>query len=345
MDVIAIMNTIWDNASSDYQERIPEATRENIEEIRHAMIGEDNIMVANEFAGLLINKLVKSMLLTKMFTNPLKSLKKGKKPLGDTIEEIYNNFIKGEAFDGLGNTTALMGRTLPDTKVVYHRTNKKMKYPVTIARETLSEAFSSWANLETYINNMISQLYNSAELDEFINTKQLIKSAFDNNALKKIKISDPLTSKANAESFIKTVKTVSGLMAFPSDKWNSYTEAQEIDAKPITTFSRKSEQVLILDTATDTSVSVDVLANSFNMSVADFNDTKKIVIDYFPDKNIRGALVDEWFFQIYDELITVGTFNNGESLYTNYWLHVWQTLAYSILVNGVVFYVGEGETV
>jgi len=345
MDVIAIMNTIWDNASSDYQERIPEATRENVEQVRYAMIDDNNIMVANEFASLLLNKLVKSMLLTKMFKNPLKSLKKGKKPLGDTIEEIYNNFIKGEDFDGSGNTTALMGRTLPDTKVVYHRTNSKMKYPVTISREKLTRAFSSWDNLESYINNLISQLYNSAELDEFLATKELINSAYKNNALKKIKISDPLTSKANAESFIKTVKTVSGLMAFPSDRWNSYLEVQDTDTKPIVTFSRKSEQVLILDTATDTSVSVDVLANTFNMSVAEFNDTKKIVIDYFPDKNIRAALVDEWFFQIYDDVLTVGTFNNGESLYTNYWLHVWQTLAYSILVNGVVFYVGEGESV
>ena len=77
------------------------------------------------------------------------------------------------------------------------------------------------------------------------------------------------------------------------------------------------------------------------MTVAEFNDTRKIVIDVFPDPDIRAALVDQNFFQIYDDLITVGSFNNGESLYTNYWLHVWQTLAYSILVNGVVFKVGS----
>lgn len=340
MDIQAIINTIRDNASTAYQQRIPEATRDNLEDIRAIMIGDDP-MFANEFVSTLLNKLVRSVLLSKMFTNPLKSLKKGTKPLGDTIEQIYNNFIKGQPFDGTGNTTALLGRTLPDTKTVYFRHNYKMKYPVTVSRELLSKAFMSYDALDSYINNLINTLYNSAELDEFLNTKQLIKSALDHNALKVVNIEDPLAGEAAGKAFIKAVKTISGLMAFPSDEFNSYLDAQDDDDKPIITFSRKNEQILILDTATDTSVSVDVLASLFNMSVAEFNDTRKIVIDVFPDPDIRAALVDEQFFQIFDDLITVGTFYNGESLYTNYWLHVWQTLCYSILVNGVVFKVGS----
>ena len=339
MNLTEILNTIRDNASTEYQARIPEATRTNLEDIRYAMIADDNIQVANEFMNTLLNKLVKSVVLTKMFTNPLKSLKKGKKPLGDTIEEIYNNFIKGADFDGSGNTTALLGRNLPDTKTVYHRMNYKMKYPVTVSRERLSKAFMSYDSLETYISSLITTIYNSYELDEFINTKQLIKSALDNNAIKTVEIADPLLSEANGKEFIKAVKTVSGLMSFPSDQFNAYLTAQTTDTKPIVTFAKKSEQVLILDTATDTSVSVDVLASLFNMSVAEFNDTKKVVIDTFPDVKIRAALVDEAFFQIYDDLITIKSFENPESLYNNYWLHVWQTHAYSILVNAVAFVV------
>ena len=86
MNVIEILNTIRDNASATYQERIPEATRNNLETIRYAMIDDDNVMVANEFMSTLLNKLVRSVVHTKRFSNPLKSLKKGKKPLGDTIE-------------------------------------------------------------------------------------------------------------------------------------------------------------------------------------------------------------------------------------------------------------------
>lgn len=338
MNLQEVLNTIRANASADYQARIPEATRTNMEDIRYAMIDDDNIMVANEFMMTLLNKVVKSVVHTKLFANPLKALKKGTKPLGDTVEEIYNNFLKGEAFDATG--ADLLKRNLPDTKTVYHRMNYKNKYKVTVSREALSKAFASYEALESYITNLINVLYNSAELDEFLNMKNLIKSAFDKKAIKVVDIDDPLESEANGKEFIKTVKTISGLMVFPSSEHNSYLEAQDTDDKPITTFSRKNEQILILDTATDTSVSVDVLASLFNMSVAEFNDTRKIVIDTFPvvdGYEIRGALVDEAFFQIFDDLFTIASFPNAEGLYTNYILHVWQTLAYSILVNAVAF--------
>jgi len=147
---------------------------------------------------------------------------------------------------------------------------------------------------------------------------------------------DP-TDGENGKAFIKTVKIVSGDMTFPNEHNNAYLTAQSTDDKPITTFSRKSEQVLIIDNATDVSLSVDVLASIFNMSVAEFNDTKKIVIDAFHDKDVYGCLVDEQFFQIFDDLIQFKSFENPEGLYWNYYLHIWQTVAYSILVNAVIF--------
>lgn len=335
MDVLTIINTVRDNNSADYQSRIPEATRTNLEAVRYAMIDDDNIMVANEFVRTLLNKLVKSVVHTKLFSNPLKSLKKGKKPLGDTVEEVYANFIKGTQYDQTGAT--LLNRNLPDVKTVYHRMNYQMQYPITVSREQLSKAFVSVDSLEKFITNLINSLYNSAELDEFANMKEIINSALTKNAIKKITVSDPLTSEANGKKFIKEVKTVSGLMQFPSTAFNQYTAVQTSDKNPITTFSRKDEQILILDTATDISLNVDVLASIFNMSVAEFNETKKIVIDTFPDANVRAVLVDEAFFQIYDDLFTVTHFNNGQGLYDNYYLNVWMTYAYSVLVNAVAF--------
>lgn len=339
MNVIEIMNTIREKASQEYQDRIPEATRTNLESIRYAMLDDENVQVANEFVSTLLNKVVKTYIHTKIFKNPLKELKKGTKPLGDTIEEVYVNFIKGDVYDPKG--TNLLQRELPDVKTVYHRKNYEHRYKITISRKMLEKAFTSYDGLETFISNIINTLYNSAELDEFINMKQLFASAVNKNALVMKEISDPLESEANAKDFIKAIKTVSGLMAFPSKEWNGYLTAQTTDKKPITTFSRKNEQVLILDTATDTSVSVDVLASLFNMSVAEFNDTKKIVIDAFPATEkgtIYAALVDKAFLQVFDDFIHISKFFNGEGLYDNYFLHVHQTLAYSILVNAVVFY-------
>ena len=268
-------------------------------------------------------------------------MKKGKKPLGDTIEEIYTNFIKADVYDQTGAN--LLQRKLPDTKTVFHRMNRQDKYKVTVNPEELFKAFSSYERLESYIGGIINTLYNSSEFDEFTLTKELIRQALENNAIKVVNIDDPLLGETQAKNFIKAVKTVSGDMVFPNTNNNAYLTAQDTDTKPIITFSRKSEQVLIIDNPTNVSVNIDVLASVFNMSVAEFNETRKIVIDAFPDPNIRACIVDEQFFQIYDDLLMFKEFENPEGLYKNYYLHVWQTLAYSILVNAVCFSIASDE--
>lgn len=341
MNLTEILNTIWDNASSEYQNRIPVATQNNITSIQEVMCDPNNAVVTNEFIGTLLNMVIKQVIHNKFFSDPLKSLKKGKKPLGDTVEEIYANFLKAKQYDATG--VELLKRELPDVKSAYHRMNRKDKYKVTISPEQLYKAFSSYEKLDSFIQTIINSLYNSSELDEFILMKQLIKQAYDQNALKVVEVADPLISDTNGKAFIKTVKTVSGDMVFPNSNNNAWLTAQSTDQVPLITFSKKSEQVLILSNPVDVSINVDVLASVFNMSVAEFNDTRKIVIDAFPDPDIRAALVDEQFFQVFDDLVYFKEFENPEGLYKNYMLHVWQTLAYSPLVNAVVFKVASDE--
>ena len=341
MELQEILNTIRDNASEMYRDRIPAATRSNIESIQAAMTDPNNAVVTNEFISTLLNMIIKQVIHSKLFSDPLKSLKKGKKPLGDTVEEIYANFLKAAQYDASGS--ALLTRNLPDVKAVYHRMNRQDKYKVTVSPEALFKAFSSYDKLEGFIASIINSLYNSSELDEFVLMKELIAQALDNEAMKVVAIADPCLSESNAKAFIKAVKTVSGDMTFPNSNNNAWLTAQSTDTNPIITFSRKDEQVLIISNPTDVAVNVDVLASVFNMSVAEFNDTRKIVIDAFPDPSIRAALVDEQFFQVFDDLLLFKDFENGEGLYKNYYLHVWQTLAYSPLVNAVVFKVVSDE--
>lgn len=341
MNLQEILNTIRDNASEMYQDRIPEATRNNITDIQEVMTDPNNAVVTNEFMSMLLNLVIKQVIHSKLFSDPLKSLKKGKKPLGDTVEEIYANFLKAKQYDPTG--AELLNRALPDVKAVYHRMNRQDKYKVTVNPESLFKAFASYDKLQSFIANIINSLYNSSELDEFVLMKQLIKQAMEQNAMKVVEVADPCTSEANAKAFIKTVKTVSGDMTFPNSNNNAWLTAQSTDTNPLITFSRKNEQVLILSNPTDVAVNIDVLASVFNMSVAEFNDTRKIIIDAFPDPDIRGALVDEQFFQVFDDLVLFKDFENSEGLYKNYYLHIWQTLAFSPLVNAVVFKVGGSD--
>ena len=339
MDAIELLNTIRDNASEQYQERVPEATRNNIEAVGMAITDMDNATTYNEFMNTLINMIYAPMLIRKSWSNPLGKFKKGKKTFGDTIEEVYTNFIKAKTFDQTG--AGLLTRELPDTKVVFHRMNRQDKYKLTDSPEALAKAFKSYEGVADYISSLLEAIRNSAELDEYILMRQLFADALNNNAMVIVNVPDPSLSEANAKAFIKTVKTVSGGMTFPNSDYNAYLTAQSVDNKAIVTFSRKDEQILIVDNATDVTTNIDVLASAFNKSVVEFNDTQKEIIDAFPVDGVIACLVDKNFFQVYDDLFTFREFENGEGLYRNHILHVWQTIGYSILVNAVAFQIGS----
>lgn len=335
--LIQIMNTIRDNASAEYQERIPEATKTNIQEIGGIMLSD--VRLANQWTGALMNKIAKTVFIGRLFRNPLAILKKGNKPIGDTVEEILVNFAKSKQYNPAG--TELLTVTKPDVKTVYHQMNRQDKYPVTINRTLLSKAFKSYDGLGRFVSNIINSLYNGSNLDEFILMKKMIAQAVADNCMKVVEVADPVLGAEQATSFIKTLKVISGDMCYPNTEYNAYLQAQSTDTVPITTFTPTEDQIIIISNPTNVALDVDVLAKAFNMDKMKFL-AQTIVIDAFPDADIRACIVDVDWSQIYDDYVEVTEFFNGDGLYTNYWLHVGQTIDYSCLVNAVAFKV-KGE--
>lgn len=341
MDAIELLNTIRDNASQAYQDRVPEATRSNIAEVGEAITDLNNAVVYNEFINTLANMIYAPMLIKKSWSNPLGKFKKGKKTFGDTVEEVYNNFIKAQTYDQTG--AGLLTRKLPDTKVVFHRMNRQDSYVLTDSPEALAKAFKSYEGVSEYLQNLFTAIRNSAELDEYVIMRELLAEAYDSGAMKAVAVADPQKSEANAKAFIKAVKTVSGDMTFPNSNWNGYTDVQSTDTKPIITFSNRDEQVLLIDNATDVACDVDVLAYAFGRDLLHFNTEVKQIVDAFPVEGMVAALVDKNFFQVYDDLFTFREFENGLGLYRNHILHVWQTVGYSCLTNAVAFIIAKDE--
>lgn len=339
MDAIELLNTIRDNASQAYQDRVPEATRSNIAEVGEAITDLNNAVVYNEFINTLANMIYAPMLIKKSWSNPLGKFKKGKKTFGDTVEEVYNNFIKAQTYDQTG--AGLLTRNLPDTKVVFHRMNRQDSYVLTDSPEALAKAFKSYEGVSEYLQNLFTAIRNSAELDEYVIMRELLAESYNSGAMKAVAVADPQKSEANAKAFIKAVKTVSGDMTFPNSNWNGYLDVQSEDIKPILTFSNRDEQVLLIDNATDVACDVDVLAYAFGRDLLRFNTEVKQIVDAFPIEGMIAALVDSNFFQVYDDLFTFREFENGLGLYRNHILHVWQTIGYSTLVNSVAFIVSE----
>lgn len=339
MNYELMLQTIRSNASARYQELIPEATDKNLDEIGQTIINDKDLK--EEFLGILMNNIAFRHIHNKVYKNQLRMLKKGKKPIGNTIEEIFVQFAKGDVYDPEG--VDLLKRNLPDVKSIYHTRNRKSKYKVTINDDDLMSAFKSFADFGRFYSSVVNSLSNGDERDEFLLFKNLFKDAIEQGYAKQVLIDDPNASTTNATKFIKQIKTFSRNMTYPSVEYNGYLQAQSDDTKPVETFTPISDQLIIIDTETDVTFDVDVLANAFNLSKQDFL-ARKIAVDFFPVEGVKAMLIDIQFPQIYDDMLKMTSFYNPEGLYTNFYLHHWQTISASCLVNAIAFTTTAIET-
>lgn len=332
--MINILNTIRDNASQTYQDRVPEATRDNISEVGNPIIEYD--VIGNEFLGELVNRIALTMVSSRTARNPLSILKKGAVPLGQDVQDIFVNMAKAETFDK--DSTDLLKTYTPDVKAAYYRLNRRDKYPVTISEEMLKTAFTSYDNLEKMLTGIVNSLYSGDNFDEFLLMKNLVTTAVYNGIVKCEKITAPQDAESSRK-FVKKLRTLSGLFKFPSSKFNQYkTYAEEkglTNPTDVVTWAPIESQVLLIKSEILASVDVDVLARAFNMDRADFIG-RVVEVDQFDDEGkIQAIICDEAFFQVWDNLTRLKVFENGDNLTRKYILHRWETLAVSPFANAV----------
>ena len=326
-DGVKLLNTIRANSSAVYQDRIPEATAENIHDVGDAILNFE--AQANEFVNALINRIGLVILNNRMASNPLAALKKGRLAVGETIEEVYIDVIKAQTYDSRAAQDTLFKRHLPNVLSVFHSVNSELNYPLTISNEQLRKAFLSYDSLDRFIAGLVDSMYKSATLDEFILMKQLISEYGEGGRF----IVEPITAVTDAatarEAMIK-IKAVSDGMTIFNNAMNY---------AGVWTSTPKEDQYLITTPDFNARMDVDVLAAAFHMDKAEFAGHVIVVdnIGDLADNGIEAILVDKNWYQVYDYLRTFKTAYNGEGLYWNYFYHVWTVYSLSPFSNAVAF--------
>lgn len=324
---VNVLNVIRQNATAVYQDRIPEATAENLHEVGDAILTYE--AQANEFVNALVNRIGLVILNNRMATNPLAALKKGRLAVGETIEEIYIDVIKAQTYDPRAAQDTLFKRHLPNVSSVFHSVDSQLNYPLTISNEQLRKAFMSYDSLDRFIAGLVDSMYKSATLDEFIQMKQLI-SEWNNNGRFIIEPITAVTDAASAREAMIKIKAVSDGMTIFNNQMNY---------AGVWTSTPKDEQYLITTPDFNARMDVDVLAAAFHMDKAEFAGHVIVVdnIGDLGDAGIEAILVDKNWYQVYDYLRTFKTAYNGEGLYWNYFYHVWMVYSLSPFANAVAF--------
>ena len=344
---VNLFNDARKNSSNEYMRATGEVTVAT--SISHAMTPIVKYApFMNEFLHYVVNKIVIQSVESKMYTNQYEMLKKEGFPLGTDLEMNYVNPAMGRDYDiSLGAT--LLQVTKPDVKTCYFRQNRRRQFPVTIPRELMEGAFTSWEQLDSMVTGMVTSLFSGNEIEEENLIKKLIQTSVKNNVVIKKEIpwneADPA---AASVGFIKTIQKIALDITHASSNFNNYqayATAQGIaDVTPAITWTPSENLYLFIRSDVLVNCNVETLAGAFNMSKADlvgrvtpfpdfnyldFGSPVDPVTKYWKtitdDQNILAVLTDVNTFEYRDNLSTSGDFYNSAGLYQNQYLNVWQT--------------------
>ena len=353
---IDIMNVIRQNASYEYQQNVPKVAKaSDIPRVGEVIYGTPAF--ANQFINALVNRIAIVRVQSATFNNPYSILKKGYIEFGETVEDIFVSIAKAVDFDPEKAAQREFQRTIPDVRSAFHTMNWRVMYPVTIQDEDLKQAFLSIDGVQNLIAKIVESVYTAAEYDEFLLFKYLLIKAISHGKIHTKSVGDGTNLDTAAVQFRGT----SNLITFMSDKYN------ELKVKNNTP---KDRQVIFMDSLFNAEFDVNVLASAFNMDKADFMG-RLFLIDNWTEfdnarfdviransdgieevtsdelallANVKAVILDEKWFQVYDNNNKFTEDYVASGLYWNYFYHTWKTVSNSPFANAIAFVTTAANT-
>lgn len=348
-----ILNVIRANGSYEYQSKVPQIEQANeIPKVGEIIYGTPTL--ANEFINALINRIALVKVTSAIFNNPYVSLKKGQLEFGELVEDIFVKIASVVEYDAEKAAAREFKRTFPKVETAFYAMNWRVMYPVTIQDKDLYTAFQSIDGVQNLIAKIVDSIYTADEYDEFLLFKYLIIKAVSQGKMKPIAVDGSTDLKIDAVEY----RGSSNVLPFMSSEYN---EAGVLTTTP------KNRQHIFMDAHYNAQFDVNVLSSAFNMDKADFmgrlhlidsfstfDNTRWEVIRANSDgieevtqaelslmEGIKAILIDEEWFQIYDNKTVFTETYVSSGLYWNYFYHVWKTIAHSPFANAICFATGQ----
>lgn len=351
---VDILNVIRDNASLAYQNSVPTITKAtDIPRVGEVIYGTPAF--SNEFINALVNRIALVRVQSATFNNPYARLKKGYLDYGESVEEIFVNIAKVFEFSQEKAENRELKQYKPDVKSAFHTMNWRVLYPVSVSDEQLRMAFLSAEGVTNLIAKIVDAVYTAANYDEYLLFKYMLIKACTNGGMKPVAVntSDP-------KNYAKKFRGTSNMLPFMKSEYNA---AGVLNTTP------RNKQVIFMDAQFNADFDVDVLSAAFNMEKADFMGSLFLIDDWTSFDNdrwevirsesdgieevtdaeltlmgkVKAVLMDEEWFQIYDNLNKFTEKFIASGLRWNYFYHTWKTVSYSPFANAVVFVTNDAS--
>ena len=337
------------DSNSIYHQYIPVVTSSSsIADFGTPILDPANTAVLNDFVGLL-KKVIYTAVYSKTFNSPLAQLEGESMPLGQFIEDVYVNPVKARGFN-VNDFAGLLQKYSAEVATQYLTVNSDLQYCVTITREKLRNAFTSWANLEEFITGMTNALYNGAYITRYNQTKGLPLAAFKKGAVKYEVITNP-TTEATAKALVRKMRADYSKMQIPSTAYNAWQDVKGEGAFALKTWSNPEDIVVPISADVEALIDVEVLAAAFNMSKADFLG-RVIVVDDFSQyaddgsvavdgSMIKAMICDKAWFKIKTQDFAMEDFRNPNNRTYQLYLNDTRMVNYSLFANAKIYTTAE----
>ena len=328
---------------SVYHQYVPTITSDtDIKKFGQVILDSNLTPVYNEFFSLL-KRIAFFAIENKRFANPLSFLEGSNMPLGWAGQNVHVNPAKGREFN-VDDFAGLLQKYEAEYMVEYLNVNLDRQYPVTITRAKIKQAFTSWGDLESFIEGIINSLYNGAEIDAYNYTKALVTSAYYDGRIITEVVTAP-TTEATDKAFVKTLRKLYRKFQLPSSEYNAWKLVNGDQAKAVTTWTDASDIGVTITADIEAELDVEVLASAFNMSKADFLG-RVVVVDNFDVYNddgtlnksgdaIQAVIFDRNFFKIKTQDNEMDEFYNPNNRTWQYYLNVNKMYNTSLFANAV----------
>lgn len=348
-----ILNQILTNASMEYQNVVPEAlgTGGNVSDVF-----AQYPTAKNEFINTLTNQVVRSVIYSKVFSNPLQMFHGGKLEVGQSIEQLFVDMAEVKGFlemEQSDEVKDLIATSKPDVHALYVSRNFAYKAKVSISEEQIAGAFRSQDGLAQLVNHLASSIVSGIYYQEFKDMKAIINehaqgkylarvdasgkmvaTKLSNTVLpngqsaKVVNVGQHTTDEEKGKAVSEAVRGLAGRLRFPSTEYN---------AAKVLTWSNPEDLVFITTPEMVAKLDVNVLAQAFNVSLAELN-VRTVIVDELPSQitgscqalgtgleaeaaTVYGILLDKAFIVAKDTVNQTETMRIANQLKTNMWYH------------------------
>lgn len=339
-DNARVLNGIRNDASLEYQKRIPVVTQANISE---AIEGLSKYRPAwNEFADALINRIGTVIARDMSWSNPLSEFKQQAVTFGDTIEEYKVGLVKARNYSAKRDYLEkdIFGKHSPHVESYFHTVTRQEYYPVTVNEIQLRRAFLEDGGLSSFVSSVLESPVTSDNLDEFLLTCSLFAEYEKNGGFYHIRVPDlrSLTAtKADSDAALKRLRAMAAEMRFLSTEYN---------AAGMPTFAKPEDIVLFASPNFVANIDVMSLAAAFNIERADVDyRIVQIPQKYFGIDGCQAILTTRDFFVIGDVYLGNTSQYNPVSLGTNYFLHHHEIISASLFAPAIMLHTEKDDEV